>query len=152
MLMDERSGGLLQASENPLSLFTQELDQAAEDDSVKAIVLRVNSPGGSVTTSDTCTMPCCGSAPRRTSRSSPPPQELDASGAYYVSCAADKIIVNPTSIVGSIGVIFESFDFEDNARQAGGAQRRDQERSAEGHGFALPASDSRSARGHAGDG
>jgi protease-4 len=38
--------------------------------------------------------------------------DVDASGAYYVSCAADRIVVSPTSIVGSIGVIFEAFNFE----------------------------------------
>jgi protease-4 len=112
MLMDERTGGLLQATENPLSMFVQQLDQAASDDSVKAIVLRVNSPGGSVTTSDTMY-----DALQRFKAKTHKPviasaQELDASGAFYVSCAADKIIVNPTSIVGSIGVIFESFDLE----------------------------------------
>ena len=37
-------------------------------------------------------------------------QEVAASGAYYVSCAADKIVAQPTSIVGSIGVIFETFN------------------------------------------
>ena len=52
MLMNARSGGFLQPSENPLSLFTQQLEQAARDNSVKAVVLRVNSPGGTVTTSD----------------------------------------------------------------------------------------------------
>jgi protease-4 len=119
MLLDERTEGLLQSGENPLSLFVQELDQCAADDSVKAIVLRVNSPGGSVTTSDimynavlrfrnTTHKPVVASA-----------QEVMASGAYYVSCGSDKIVVNPTSIVGSIGVIFDSFDFEDTLTKLG---------------------------------
>ena len=51
-------------------------------------------------------------------------QEVAASGAYYVSCAADKIIVNPTSIVGSIGVIFESFDFQDTLEKLAPARFR----------------------------
>jgi len=119
MLMDERSGGLLQPSENPLSLFVQELDQAADDDSVKAIVLRVNSPGGSVTTSDTMYQ-----ALKRFRAMTHKPViasalELDASGAYYVSCGSDRIIVNPTSIVGSIGVIFESFDLQGTLEKLG---------------------------------
>jgi protease IV len=119
MLMDEQNGGLLQPSENPLSLFVQELDQAACDDDVKAVVLRVNSPGGSVTTSDTMY-----DAVQRFKNKTHKPVvacalELDASGAYYVSCAADKIMVSPTSIVGSIGVIFESFDFEDTLDKLG---------------------------------
>jgi protease-4 len=109
-LMDVREGGFLQAEENPLSLFVQELDQAASDDSIKAIVLRVNSPGGTVTTSDTMY-----DALLRFKQKTHKPvvasaQEVVASGAYYVSCGADKIVVNPTSIVGSIGVIFETFD------------------------------------------
>jgi protease-4 len=112
MLLDERGGGLLLPSENPLSLFVQELDQAAADDSIKAVVLRVNSPGGSVTTSDTMYDALLRFRAKTHKPVVASAQELDASGAYYVSCGADKIIVNPTSIVGSIGVIFESFDLE----------------------------------------
>lgn len=119
MLLDDRSGGILQPSENPLSLFIQQLNQAADDDSVKAVVLRVNSPGGSVTTSDVMY-----DALERFKNKTHKPviasaQEVAASGAYYVSCGADKIIVNPTSIVGSIGVIFESFDFQDTLDRLG---------------------------------
>ncbi|MDP9175158.1 MAG: signal peptide peptidase SppA [Planctomycetota bacterium] len=109
-LMDVREGGLLRGEENPLSLFVQELDEAASDDSVKAVVLRVNSPGGSVTCSDVMY-----DAVLRFKQQTHKPvvasaQEVVASGAYYVSCAADRIVVNPTSVVGSIGVIFETFD------------------------------------------
>jgi protease IV len=119
MLLDDRDSGFLQPSENPLSLFIQELDRAASDDSVRAVVLRVNSPGGSVTTSDIMY-----DALMRFRHNTHKPviasaQEVAASGAYYVSCGADKIIVNPTSIVGSIGVIFESFDFQDTLEKIG---------------------------------
>src|SRR6185436_15400941 len=53
MLMNARTGGFLQPTENKLSLFTQQMEQAARDDQVKAVVLRINSPGGTVTCSDT---------------------------------------------------------------------------------------------------
>jgi protease-4 len=119
MLLDDRSGGLLQPSENPLSLFIQELNQAADDDSVKAVVLRVNSPGGSVTTSDTMYDAILRFKTKTHKPVIASAQELDASGAFYVSCAADKVIVSPTSIVGSIGVIFESFDFQDTLDKLG---------------------------------
>jgi protease-4 len=110
MLANARSGSFLGPNENPLSLFTQQLDRAAADDKVKAIVLRVNSPGGTVTCSDTMYemikqfraqthKPVIASA-----------QEVCASGAYYVACGSDVIVAQPTSIVGSIGVIFETFD------------------------------------------
>jgi protease-4 len=119
MLVDDRTGGLLQPSENPLSLFVQELDQAADDDDVKAVVLRVNSPGGSVTTSDTMYDALLRFKAKTHKPVIASAQEVAASGAYYVSCGADKIIVCPTSIVGSIGVIFESFDLEDTLGKLG---------------------------------
>src|SRR5438094_4937044 len=43
MLINARSGGFLQPTENPMSLFTQDLEQAEKDKAVKAVVLRVNS-------------------------------------------------------------------------------------------------------------
>lgn len=119
MLMNARSTGLLGSTENPMSLFVQQLEQAAGDPAVKAIVLRVNSPGGTVSTSDAMYTlvqrfkaethkPVVASA-----------QELDASGAYYVSCAADQIVAQPTSLVGSIGVIFETFDLQGTMMKLG---------------------------------
>jgi len=111
MLANVRSGGFLQASENPLSLFTQEMKRAEDDAAVKAVVLRVNSPGGTVTTSDAMFQ----IVQRFKAKTHKPvvaaAQEVDASGAYYVSCAADKIVAQPTSVVGSIGVIFETMEF-----------------------------------------
>src|SRR5579864_4927400 len=52
MLANMRTGGLLQPTENVMSLFTQQLEKAENDPAVKAVVLRVNSPGGTVTASD----------------------------------------------------------------------------------------------------
>ena len=37
-------------------------------------------------------------------------QEVDASGAYYLSCACDRIVAHPAGLIGSVGVIFETFD------------------------------------------
>ncbi|HWE93994.1 MAG TPA: signal peptide peptidase SppA [Tepidisphaeraceae bacterium] len=111
MLVNAKSGGLLQPTENSLSLFTQELELAEKDSSVKAVVLRVNSPGGTVSASDAMYQIL-----RRFKEKTKKPvvasiQEVGASGAFYVSCAADKVYAQPTSIVGSIGVIFESLEF-----------------------------------------
>ncbi len=119
MLVNAKSGGLLQATENPVSLFTQELNQAAADPEVKAIVLRVNSPGGTVSASDAMYQIL-----QRFKQHTHKPvvaaaQELDASGAYYVSCAADQIVAQPTSIVGSIGVIFETYNLQGTMMKLG---------------------------------
>src|SRR5688500_14354441 len=48
MLINARSGGFLQPTENKVSLFAQQMEKAANDPSVKAVVLRVNCPGGTV--------------------------------------------------------------------------------------------------------
>jgi protease-4 len=113
MLANARTGGFLQAQENKLSLFTQQLDTAANDDRVKAVVLRVNSPGGTVTCSDTMY-----DMLNRFRKNTHKPvivsaQEVMASGAFYTACGADLIVAQPTSVVGSIGVIFETFQVDE---------------------------------------
>ena len=79
------------------------LREAREADDVKAVVLRVNSPGGSALASDviwreTILLKESGK-PFVVSMS-----DLAASGGYYISCAADHIFANETTITGSIGV------------------------------------------------
>jgi protease-4 len=110
MIMNMKTGGFMQPTENELSRFTQELDLAAHDPSVKAVVLRVNSPGGTVTASDVMYQ----TVKRFKAKTHKPVvaslQDVAASGAYYVSCASDKIVAHPTSVVGSIGVIFNTIN------------------------------------------
>ena len=78
------------------------LDDAAKDDKVKAIVLRVNSPGGSAIASETMT-----AAMRRAKEKKPvvvSMGDVAASAGYEMSCFATKIVAQPTTITGSIGV------------------------------------------------
>lgn len=86
VIANAKSGGFLTATENPVSLFKQELDKAADDSSVKAIVLRVNSPGGTVSASDAMYQ----ILKRFEAKTKKPVvasiQEIGASGAFYVSC------------------------------------------------------------------
>jgi protease IV len=107
-ISNSRSSDLLSSGPNKVSDFREALDAIAQDASVKAVVLRINSPGGTVTGSAmmyhdlqefkkktqkpvvTCMMDVC------------------ASGGYYLSCASDYRIAYPTTITGSIGVILES--------------------------------------------
>ena len=112
-------GGLLTPANNVLSEFVQELNKAAADDRVKAVVLRVNSPGGTVSTSDAMY-----ELLKRFKEQTHKPViasvgEIGASGAYYDSCGADKIVAQPTSLVGSIGVIFETFDLQGTMMKLG---------------------------------
>jgi protease IV len=119
MLMNARSGGFLQPTENALSLFTQQMEQAERDPKVKAVVLRINSPGGSVTTSDTMYQTVVDFRKRTGKPVVASTQEMAASGAYYVACGADKIVAQPTSVVGSIGVIFNTFNLEGTMQKIG---------------------------------
>ncbi|MBP5240687.1 MAG: signal peptide peptidase SppA [Bacteroidales bacterium] len=78
------------------------LDEAADDDDVKAIVLRVNSPGGAVLASEAIT-----NAVLRAKEKKPlivSMGDLAASAGYEISCYADYIVAQPTTITGSIGV------------------------------------------------
>ncbi len=118
-LANAPAGGLLTPTENPVSKFVQELEKAAADSRVKAVVLRVNSPGGTVSSADAMY-----TILKRFRQKTHKPvvvsgQEVIASGAYYLSCGADKIVAQPTTLVGSIGVIFETFNLKGTADKLG---------------------------------
>ena len=86
------------------------LDQARDDNRVKAIVLEIDSPGGEVTASDTIY-----NAVTRARARKPVVVYMDslaASGGYYVSCGGKFLMANETTITGSIGVIIQTLNYE----------------------------------------
>lgn len=83
-------------------IINKAIRKARKDDNVKAIVLRVNSPGGSALASELIWREL-----ELTKKEKPlvvSMGNLAASGGYYIACNADKIIAEPTTITGSIGV------------------------------------------------
>lgn len=83
--------------------ITEQLKYAREDESVKAIVLLINSPGGSAAYSEELYL-----AILNTRKEMPVIASIDqlaASGGYFMAAAADEVYAKPTSFVGSIGVI-----------------------------------------------
>jgi protease-4 len=83
--------------------ITQSLKEANEDESVKAIVLRINSPGGSPAAAEEIV-----SAMKKIDKPIVISMgDVAASAAYYISAPADRIIANPDTMTGSIGVIWE---------------------------------------------
>lgn len=111
VITNARSKALLgTGGDNPVSVLTEKLDKAADDGAVKAVVLRVNSPGGSVTASDLMYT----ELRRFRERSGKPViaslMDVAASGGYYIACAADAILAHPTTVTGSIGVIMMTPD------------------------------------------
>lgn len=96
---------LLGEGENPVSYLTEQLNRAAWDSRVKAVVLRINSPGGGVTASHLMYEEIL-QFRKRTGRPVVALMlDLATSGGYYISCACDEIVAHPTSVTGSIGVI-----------------------------------------------
>jgi protease IV len=86
------------------------LQQAREDDRVKAIVLEIDSPGGEVTASDAIYSAVVKARARK-----PVVVYMDslaASGGYYVSCGGKFLMASDTTITGSIGVIIQTLNYE----------------------------------------
>ncbi len=81
------------------------LEKAEDDKDIKALILRINSPGGTVTASDIIYHELKEFKKRNQIKVYAVIMDLAASGGYYIAVAADKIIAHPTSITGSIGVI-----------------------------------------------
>jgi protease-4 len=82
--------------------LSKEIREARQDSSIKAIVLRVNSPGGSALASELIWREVKLAAEQKPTVVSM--GNLAASGGYYIACAADSIVANPTTLTGSIGV------------------------------------------------
>ena len=88
----------------------EELKKAIKDRRIKGLIMRVNSPGGTVTSSDIIYREITKFKNETKIPVAACIMELAASGGYYVSLAADTIIAHPTSVTGSIGVIALKFN------------------------------------------
>jgi protease-4 len=110
IMMGRRQPGLITPGQ-----FTKELRRAREDDNVKAVVLRINSPGGDALASNLIWREVI-----KTSEVKPIIASMSnygASGGYYLAMAADTIVAQPTTLTGSIGIfgmIFNISDFMEN--------------------------------------
>lgn len=103
------SSGGLRGDEIVGSQVIQDLDELANDDNIKAVVLRVNSGGGSAYASEQIWH-----AVELLKKKKPVVVSMGgtaASGGYYISCGADKIIADPTTVTGSIGIFGMIPDF-----------------------------------------
>ncbi len=105
--------------ENPVDELAFRLDKAARDSSVKGVILRINSPGGTVTASDMMYREV-----RRFMEDTGKPVvaslgEVAASGGYYLALAAAEIVAEPTSLAGSIGVIIPTINVSEGLGRIG---------------------------------
>ena len=110
---------LLSEGEHPVSLLLEQLDRAAADPAVKAVILRINSPGGTVTASQ-----LMHDEIRHFRRRTGKPvvavlMDVAASGGYYVACACDVIVAQPMTVTGSIGVVMQMLDLSGTMNKIG---------------------------------
>jgi len=83
-----------------------QLRRAEEDEKIRAVILKIDSPGGSVTASDILYSEIAGFKNRTGAKVVVAMMGVAASGGYYISLPADHILAHPTTVTGSIGVIF----------------------------------------------
>jgi protease-4 len=98
--------------------FIEQLKDYGNRTAVKAVVIRINSPGGGVAASQETYQAVTKFRADSRKKVIVSMSSVAASGGYYVACAADKIFANPGSITGSIGVIAEWYNYGDLLRWA----------------------------------
>lgn len=108
----ELQGGIFDKSPGDAAHFIESLKKVAKNDQVKVLMIDINSPGGSPVQADEMNRALM------TFRKAYPSvkvfaycSDICASAAYYVAVGAEKIYANPSSMVGSIGVVFNGFGF-----------------------------------------
>ncbi|MBX9791325.1 MAG: S49 family peptidase [Pirellulales bacterium] len=113
LLLNADMVGPLSHGENPVSLFREKLEAAAADPCVRAVVLRINSPGGGAAASDIMRHDLVAYKERSGVPVVACILDVGTGGAYYLATAADTIVAHPTSITGGIGVILNLYGLYD---------------------------------------
>ncbi|MFY9511116.1 MAG: S49 family peptidase, partial [Rubrivivax sp.] len=107
----ELRGEIAVDSEASAEALVAALKNAFEDAAAQAVVLRINSPGGSPVQSGIVNDEIKRLKAKHKKKVYAVVEEVCASGAYYIAVAADEIYVDKASIVGSIGVLMDGFGF-----------------------------------------
>ncbi|MGE5370478.1 MAG: signal peptide peptidase SppA [Solirubrobacterales bacterium] len=111
VISGDAQSGLLGEYANSLEDTLDALKRAREDDRIKAVVIRINSPGGTVAASQEISEEI-----EKVSKAGKPViasmGDVAASGGYYLAVSCDKIMANPGTLTGSIGVIMEAPNVE----------------------------------------
>ena len=119
LMINRRKSGLMRTGENPVSLLLEKLDKAAGDPGVKAVVLRLNSPGGTVAASDIMHHRLLEFKRRTRKPVVACVVGLGCSGAYYLACGCDGIMTQPSAVTGNIGTIFQTFSVAGTMKKIG---------------------------------
>lgn len=116
MIMDSDEKSVFSLTDTTSSTI-KKLRKAAENPKIKAVLIRINSPGGTVATSQELNQAVTKLKEKKPVFTSM--GDICASGGYYVACATDKIYANPGTLTGSIGVILNGMNFKGLADKLG---------------------------------
>jgi protease-4 len=113
LLLDADSTGLGSLGENSVSLFRERLDAIESNPRVRAVVLRIHSPGGSVTATDIMWHDLQNFRRRTQVPVVACLMDLATGGAYYLATGSDLILAQPTGVTGAIGCILNVYNLQD---------------------------------------
>ncbi len=106
MISDAPQQDLFTSKPSLVEQVVVQLNKARNDSQIKAVLLKVNSSGGTITASDLLYHEISTYKAKTGNKITVAMMDLAASGAYYISLPADMIMAHPTTITGSVGVIF----------------------------------------------
>lgn len=100
-----RKKGMLSTTQSVVEQVVSQLNKARNDKQIKAVLLKINSPGGTITASDILYHEISDYKEKTGNKIVISMMDIATSGAYYISLPADVIMAHPTTITGSVGVI-----------------------------------------------
>jgi protease IV len=122
VISDKKKGGGLREKPSLVAEIKEALQKAEKDRDIAGILIRINTPGGTVSASDIIYHELLAFKGRKKVPIHAAIVGLGTSGGYYVATAADRISAQPTSVTGSIGVIFMHFEVDGLLNKIGVAE------------------------------
>jgi protease-4 len=113
LLLDDPATGIGSWGENPVALFRERLDAIERNPEVRSVVLRIHSPGGSVTATDIMWRDLKAFRERTGLPVVACLMDVATGGAYYLATGANQIVAHPTTITGAIGCILNVYNLQD---------------------------------------
>ncbi|HVO68141.1 MAG TPA: signal peptide peptidase SppA [Syntrophales bacterium] len=106
LISDMPKKGLIGTSPSLVEQVVLQMNKAEKDKRIKAVLFKINSPGGTITASDLLYHEILSFKEKTGAKITVSMMDIATSGAYYMSLPADMIFSHPTTVTGSIGVIF----------------------------------------------
>ena len=106
LISDRPKKGLIHTSASLVEQIVSQINKAEKDKQIKAVLFKINSPGGTITASDLLYHEISLFKERTGTKITVSMMDVATSGAYYISLPADFIMAHPTTVTGSVGVIY----------------------------------------------